>query len=109
MKWEPAAVYDTLDFAYQLYPDAGSYKLADLLRFVFGRDHESAHRGYTPDAQATADLFINLTDGLPQRLDAVRRDVGDREIRRGRDGYNRSGAGSAHRGHPAPQQGSARA
>ncbi len=91
VKWEPAAVYDTLELAYQLYPDAGSYKLADLLRFVFGRDHESAHRAM-PDAQATADLFINLTDGLPQRLDAVRRDVSD-EIRRSRDGYNRSEQG----------------
>ncbi|HEX5396701.1 MAG TPA: polyribonucleotide nucleotidyltransferase [Candidatus Limnocylindria bacterium] len=91
VKWEPKAVYDTLELAYQLYPDAGSYKLADLLRFVFGRDHEAAHRAM-PDAQATADLFINMTDGLTQRLDAVRADISD-EIRRGREGYNRSEQG----------------
>jgi DNA polymerase III epsilon subunit family exonuclease len=88
VRWEPTAIYDTLELAYQLYPDAGSYKLADLLRFVFGRDHEAAHRAM-PDAQATADLFINLTDGLAQRLDAVRGDITD-EIRRAREGYNRS-------------------
>ena len=88
VRWEPTAIYDTLELAYQLYPDAGSYKLADLVRFVFGRDHEAAHRAM-PDAQATADLFINLTDGLAQRLDAVRGDITD-EIRRAREGYNRS-------------------
>jgi DNA polymerase III epsilon subunit family exonuclease len=91
VKWEPKAVYDTLELSYQLYPDAGSYKLGDLLRFVFGRDHQAAHRAM-PDAQATADLFINLTDGLSQRLDAVRTDISD-EIRRGREGYNRSEQG----------------
>ncbi|MDH4334338.1 MAG: exonuclease domain-containing protein, partial [Chloroflexota bacterium] len=42
--WQPKAVYDTLELAYQLYPDAGSYKLGDLVRFVFGRDHAAAHR-----------------------------------------------------------------
>ena len=91
-KWEPSAVYDTLELAYQLYPDAGSYKLTDLMRFVFGRDHEAAHRAM-PDAQATADLFINLSSGLPERLDAIRGDIAD-EIRRGRDGsYNRAEQG----------------
>jgi DNA polymerase III epsilon subunit family exonuclease len=91
VKWEPTAVYDTLELGYQLYPDAGSYKLADLLRFVFGREHEAAHRAM-PDAQATADLFIHLTDGLTERLDAVRKDISD-EIRRGREGYNRAEQG----------------
>jgi DNA polymerase III epsilon subunit family exonuclease len=85
--WKPSAVFDTLELAYQLYPDAGTYKLADLVRFVFGRDHAAAHRAM-PDAQATADLFINLADGLPQRLDAIRGDTAD-EIRRARDNYNR--------------------
>ncbi|HEX3219736.1 MAG TPA: polyribonucleotide nucleotidyltransferase [Candidatus Limnocylindria bacterium] len=89
--WKPSAVYDTLELAYQLYPDAGAYKLADLVRFVFGRDHAAAHRAM-PDAEATADLFINLADALPQRLDAVRADISD-EIRRARDNYNRSEQG----------------
>jgi DNA polymerase III epsilon subunit family exonuclease len=91
ISWKPSAVYDTLELAYQLYPDAGAYKLADLVRFVFGRDHAAAHRAM-PDAEATADLFINLASGLPQRLDAVRGDIAD-EIRRAREGYNRSEQG----------------
>ena len=45
-------------------PDAGAYKLADLVRFVFGRDHAAAHRAM-PDAEATAELFINLTEAWP--------------------------------------------
>src|SRR5574338_498126 len=89
--WQPKAVYDTLELAYQLYPDAGGYKLADLMRFVFGRDHAAAHRAM-PDAQATADLFIQLTDGLAQRLDAIRSDIAD-VIRRGRESYNRAEQG----------------
>ncbi|HET7582403.1 MAG TPA: polyribonucleotide nucleotidyltransferase, partial [Candidatus Limnocylindria bacterium] len=89
--WKPSAVYDTLELAYQLYPDAGAYKLADLVRFVFGRDHAAAHRAM-PDAQATADLFINLTDSLPERLDRIRADIAD-EIRRARENYNRSEQG----------------
>jgi DNA polymerase III epsilon subunit family exonuclease len=91
VKWEPSAVYDTLELAYQLYPDAGAYKLADLMRFVFGRDHAAAHRAM-PDAEATADLFIHLADGLASRLDAIRSDIAD-EIRRGRDDYNRAEQG----------------
>ncbi|HET7686626.1 MAG TPA: polyribonucleotide nucleotidyltransferase, partial [Candidatus Limnocylindria bacterium] len=90
-RWEPAAVFDTLELAYQLYPDAGSYKLADLVRFVFGRDHGAAHRAM-PDAEATAELFINLTDGLAQRIDAIRTDIAD-EVRRARDSYSRSEQG----------------
>jgi DNA polymerase III epsilon subunit family exonuclease len=89
--WQPKAVYDTLELAYQIYPDAGSYKLADLIRFVFGRDHAAAHRAM-PDAQATADLFINLTDGLPQRLDEIRKDIAD-EVRRARETYDRTEQG----------------
>jgi polyribonucleotide nucleotidyltransferase len=89
--WKPSAIYDTLELAYQLYPDAGGYKLADLMRFVFGRDHGAAHRAM-PDAEATADLFIHLTDGLVQRLDAVRNDIAD-EVRRGRESYNRTEQG----------------
>ena len=89
--WEPTAVFDTLELAYQLYPDAGSYKLADLVRFVFGRDHGAAHRAM-PDAEATAELFINLTDGLADRLQAVRNDIAD-EVRRARDHYDRSEQG----------------
>jgi DNA polymerase III epsilon subunit family exonuclease len=91
VSWTPSAIYDTLELAYQLYPDAGSYKLGDLMRFVFGRDHGAAHRAM-PDAEATADLFIDLTDGLEARLDAVRADIAD-EIRRGRDNYNRTEQG----------------
>jgi DNA polymerase III epsilon subunit family exonuclease len=89
--WKPSAVFDTLELAYQLYPDAGGYKLADLMRFVFGRDHGAAHRAM-PDAEATAELFIHLTDGLSARLDAVRADISD-EVRRGRDSYNRAEQG----------------
>ena len=89
--WKPSAVYDTLELAYQLYPDAGAYKLGDLVRFVFGRDHVAAHRAM-PDAEATAELFINLTDGLAGRLDAVRTDIAD-EVRRARESYNRSEQG----------------
>jgi polyribonucleotide nucleotidyltransferase len=89
--WQPSAVYDTLELAYQLYPDAGGYKLADLMRFVFGRDHGAAHRAM-PDAEATAELFINLTDRLANRLDAIRGDIAD-EIRRARDSYNRAEQG----------------
>ena len=40
----------------------------------------------------TAELFINLTDSLPQRLDAIRSDISD-EIRRGRENYDRSEQG----------------
>jgi DNA polymerase III epsilon subunit family exonuclease len=89
--WKPSAVFDTLELAYQLYPDAGGWKLADLMRFVFGRDHGAAHRAM-PDAEATADLFVHLTDGLAGRLDAVRGDIAD-EVRRARDGYNRAEQG----------------
>ncbi len=91
VKWEPAAVYDTLELAYQVYPDAGSWKLGDLVRFVFGREHVSAHRAM-PDAEATAELFIQMTNGLADRLDAVRADIAD-EIRRGRENYSRSEQG----------------
>ncbi|HEY8178531.1 MAG TPA: polyribonucleotide nucleotidyltransferase [Candidatus Limnocylindria bacterium] len=89
--WKPSAVFDTLELAYQLYPDAGGYKLGDLVKFVFGRDHVTAHRAM-PDAEATAELFINLTDGLAGRLDAVRTDIAD-EVRRARESYNRSEQG----------------
>jgi DNA polymerase III epsilon subunit family exonuclease len=89
--WEPKAVYDTLEIATQLYPEAAGYKLGDLVRFVFGREHQAAHRAM-PDAEAAADLFINLTDGLTERLASVRRDIAA-EIRRARDGYDRSEQG----------------
>jgi DNA polymerase III epsilon subunit family exonuclease len=85
--WQPSAVYDTLELAYQIYPDAGSWKLSDLIRFVFGRDHATAHRAM-PDAEATAELFIEMSRGLPERLDAIRADIAD-EVRRARDNYNR--------------------
>jgi polyribonucleotide nucleotidyltransferase len=91
VKWAPSAVYDTLEMAYQLYPDAGSWKLGDLMRFVFGRDHGAAHRAM-PDAEATADLFIEMSGGLAERLDAVRADIAG-EVRRARDGYNRTEQG----------------
>jgi polyribonucleotide nucleotidyltransferase len=93
VRWEPSAVYDTLELAYQLYPDAGSYKLADLMRFIFGKDHGAAHRAM-PDAEATAELFISLTSGLVERLDAVRADIAA-EVRRGREAYNRAEQGQA--------------
>jgi len=89
--WQPAAVFDTLELGYQLYPDAGAYKLADLVRFVFGRDHAAAHRAM-PDAEATAELFLNFTSGLAERLDALRQDIAD-EVRRARDSYNRAEQG----------------
>jgi len=89
--WKPSAVFDTLELGYQLYPDAGGYKLADLVRFVFGREHVAAHRAM-PDAEATAELFLHFTNGLAERLDALRQDIAD-EVRRARDSYNRSEQG----------------
>jgi polyribonucleotide nucleotidyltransferase len=91
VKWEPAAVFDTLELAYQLYPDAGAWKLADLVRFVFGRDHVVAHRAM-PDAEASAELFVNFTSGLAERLDAIREDIAG-EVRRARESYNRAEQG----------------
>ncbi len=91
--WQPSAVFDTLELGYQLYPDAGGYKLSDLVRFVFGRDHSSAHRAM-PDAEAAAELFVNFTSGLSERLNAVRGEIAD-EVRRARDHYDRSEQGSA--------------
>ena len=90
-QWHPSAVFDTLELGYQLYPDAGAYKLADLVRFVFGRDHATAHRAM-PDAEATAELFLHFTSGLSERLDALRRDIAD-EVRRARESYNRAEQG----------------
>jgi DNA polymerase III epsilon subunit family exonuclease len=91
VKWEPSAIFDTLELGYQLYPDAGAWRLGDLVRFVFGRDHQSAHRAM-PDAEATAELFIHLTDGLAERIDAVREDIAT-EVRRARESYSRSEQG----------------
>ena len=93
VEWAPAAIYDTLELAYQLYPDAGGYKLGDLMRFIFGKDHPAAHRAM-PDAEATAELFISLTSNLVERLDAVRADIAA-EVRRGREAYNRAQQGEA--------------
>src|SRR5574338_807399 len=90
-KWEPKELYDTLELGYQLYPDAGVWKLGDLVRFVFGRDHAAAHRAM-PDAEATAELFIHFTQGLAERLDAIRDDIAS-EIRRAREDYSRSEQG----------------
>jgi polyribonucleotide nucleotidyltransferase len=89
--WKPSAVFDTLELAHQLYPDAGGYKLSDLVHFVFGRDHAAAHRAM-PDAEATAELFINFSAGLSDRLGAVRSEIAD-EVRRARDHYDRSEQG----------------
>ena len=91
VKWEPTGVFDTLELGYQLYPDAGAWKLGDLVRFVFGRDHAAAHRAM-PDAEATAELFLNFTAGLAERLDAIRQDIAD-EVRRARESYDRSEQG----------------
>lgn len=91
VKWEPTAVFDTLELGYQLYPDAGAWKLGDLVRFVFGRDHAAAHRAM-PDAEATAELFVHFTTGLAERLDVLREDIAD-EIRRAREHYSRSEQG----------------
>jgi DNA polymerase III epsilon subunit family exonuclease len=91
VKWEPAGIFDTLELGYQLYPDAGAWKLGDLVRFVFGRDHATAHRAM-PDAEATAELFLNFTAGLAERLDAIRQDIAD-EVRRARESYDRSEQG----------------
>ena len=90
VKWEPK-VFDTLELGYQLYPDAGAWKLADLVRFVFGRDHAAAHRAM-PDAEATAELFLHFTQGLAERLDALREDIAA-EVRRAREHYNRAEQG----------------
>jgi len=89
--WKPSAVFDTLELGYQLYPDAGAWKLGDLVRFVFGREHATAHRAM-PDAEAAAELFIHFTAGLVERLDALRTEIAD-EIRRARDSYDRSEQG----------------
>ena len=89
--WEPKQLFDTLELATQLYPDAGSYRLADLIQFAFGRDHAAAHRAM-PDARATAELFIHLTERLAERLDAIRTDI-SAEVRRARESYNRSEQG----------------
>jgi DNA polymerase III epsilon subunit-like protein/ribonuclease PH len=91
VKWEPKAVFDTLELGYQLYPDAGTWKLPDLVRFVFGREHAVAHRAM-PDAEATAELFAHFTQGLAERLDAIREDIAG-EIRRARESYDRSEQG----------------
>jgi polyribonucleotide nucleotidyltransferase len=91
VKWEPGGVFDTLELGYQLYPDAGTWKLPDLVRFVFGREHVVAHRAM-PDAEATAELFVHFTQGLAERLDAIREDIAA-EIRRARESYNRSEQG----------------
>ncbi|HET9497087.1 MAG TPA: polyribonucleotide nucleotidyltransferase [Candidatus Limnocylindria bacterium] len=93
VEWTPSAIYDTLELAHQLYPDAGGYKLADLMRFLFGKDHPAAHRAM-PDAEATAELFISLTENLVERLDAVRADIAA-EVRRGKEAYNRAEQGQA--------------
>ncbi len=93
VEWAPSAIFDTLELAHQLYPDAGGYKLADLVRFIFGKDHPAAHRAM-PDAEATAELFISLTGNLVERLDAVRADIAA-EIRRGKEAYNRAEQGQA--------------
>ena len=98
--WKPSAVYDTLELAYQLYPDAGGYKLADLVRFIFGREHAAAHRAM-PDAEATAELFVNLTDGLAGRLDAVRDGHRGRDPARARE-LQPQRAGRSAGGHPPP-------
>ncbi len=91
VKWTPSAVFDTLELGYQLFPDAGGYKLTDLVRFMFGREHAVAHRAM-PDAEAAAELFLEFTSGLAERLDAIRRDIAD-EVRRARESYNRSEQG----------------
>ncbi len=89
--WAPTAIFDTLELGYQLYPDAGAWKLADLVRFVFGREHAAAHRAM-PDAEAATELFLHFTTGLAERLDALRTDIAD-EVRRARDSYDRSEQG----------------
>jgi len=91
VKWEPGAVFDTLELGYQLYPDAGTWKLPDLVRFIFGREHVVAHRAM-PDAEATAELFLHFTQGLSERLDAIREDIAA-EVRRARESYSRSEQG----------------
>ncbi|HJP71629.1 MAG TPA: polyribonucleotide nucleotidyltransferase [Candidatus Limnocylindria bacterium] len=90
-RWQPKAAFDTLELGYQLYPDAGAWKLGDLVRFVFGREHAIAHRAM-PDAEATAELFAHFTSGLPERLDTLRQDIAD-EVRRARESYNRTEQG----------------
>ena len=91
VQWQPKGLFDTLELAVQLYPDAGSYKLGDLVHFAFGRDHGPAHRAM-PDARVTAELFIHLTERLTERLAAIRRDIST-EIRRARESYNRNEQG----------------
>jgi DNA polymerase III epsilon subunit family exonuclease len=90
-RWEPSAVFDTLELGYQLYPDAGAWKLQDLVRFVFGRDHAAAHRAM-PDAEATAELFTHFTTGLAERLESLRQDIAA-EVRSARERYNRTEQG----------------
>ena len=45
-----------------------------------------------PDAEATAELFIHFSQGLSERLDAIRQDIAD-EVRRARGPYSRSEQG----------------
>ncbi len=90
-RWEPTAVYDTLELGYQLYPDAGAWKLSDLIRFVFGREHAVAHRAM-PDAEATAELFLHFTSGLTERIESIRQEIAG-EVRGARERYNRTEQG----------------
>jgi len=90
-RWEPTAIYDTLELGYQLYPDAGAWKLSDLVRFVFGREHAVAHRAM-PDAEATAELFLHFTSGLAERIEAIRQEIAT-EVRGARERYNRTAQG----------------
>ncbi len=90
-RWEPSAIYDTLELGYQLYPDAGAWKLSDLVRFVFGREHAVAHRAM-PDAEATAELFLHFTSGLTERIEAIRQEIAN-EVRSARERYNRTEQG----------------
>ena len=45
-----------------------------------------------PDAEATAELFGHFTQGLAERLDALRDDIAE-EVRRAREDYNRAEQG----------------
>ncbi|HEX9609454.1 MAG TPA: polyribonucleotide nucleotidyltransferase, partial [Candidatus Limnocylindria bacterium] len=90
-RWEPTAIYDTLELGYQLYPDAGAWKLTDLVRFVFGREHAVAHRAM-PDAEATAELFVHFTGGLTERIEVIRQEIAE-EVRSARERYNRTEQG----------------
>jgi DNA polymerase III epsilon subunit family exonuclease len=72
---EPGRYLDTLVLAREAYPDQSNHKLADLAKF-FELKTEPNHRAL-PDAEATAQLLIQLAGDLPARIDAYQAAVSE--------------------------------